>query len=180
MDLKEFTEGEGNNDINVTTAEYKRLFQELFDYSGLNNGLKPKLKVGNESLLPDYFTWLESIGMTSRGHLLMWPGRDDANNHLTASVLAIVQDIEAEQAGNNDPAVIDPLKIQLKEQIDAELVDWAGKWNVTEWDVVNEVLGNYRIQAILGDSVLIDWFHLAETTVKDSANSVNPECEFFD
>ena len=161
MDLKEFAEGSANSDISVDTATYKSLFQELFDYAGLNNGLKPKLRGGNEALLPAYFTWLDSIGMTSRGHLIMWPG----GTHMTTTVTAIVEDIEN---GNTDPQ----RKIDLQNQINSEIIEWAGLWNVTEWDVINEVLGNKRIQDILGDSEMINWFTLTKN------NAANPNCRF--
>jgi len=178
MDLKEFSQGASHPDVSITTASYKALFQTLFDYSGLNNGLKPKLRNSNEPLLPAYFTWLDSIGMTSRGHLLMWPG----NDHMTATVEAKVvlcedkqAEIETEEAGNNDPAVIatltaqlDTLKTDLQTTINAEITEWAGLWDVTEWDVINEVLSNKRVQNILGDSEMIGWFTLAKN------NAVNP------
>jgi len=110
MDLKEFSEGEANDDISITTAKYKSLFLELFDYAGLNNGLKPKLRNGNEPLLPAYFNWLSSVDLTSRGHLLMWPG----NTHLTSTVEAIVADIEN---GNDTPQRKDDLRNQINQEI---------------------------------------------------------------
>ena len=43
-------------------------------------------------------------------------------------------------------------------------------WPVYEWDVVNEANGNNRIQGLIGDDQMAEWFKLA------ASNSVLPNC----
>ena len=163
INLKTFS---GENPLPISKEKYREIFLKLFDGSGLDNGLKPKLRAGNESLLPGYFTWLKSVNLKSRGHLLIWPG----GTHLSSTINALVEQIETEIDGNNDPTVITPLKNQLRTAVNQEISQWAKKWDVHQWDVVNEVLSNYRIQDILGENEIIEWFKLAR------ANAVQPDC----
>lgn len=160
MNLKIFA---GADPIAITPAEYKSRFLKYFDHAGLNNGLKPKLRNGFETYLPEYFSWLNANDMESRGHLLMWPG----GTHMSANIDQLVTQIENE----TDPATIETLKVQLRTAINNEITEWAGLWNVDEWDVVNEVLTNHRVQDILGQSELISWFNLARN------NAVNPNAK---
>ncbi|MBI9020640.1 MAG: hypothetical protein JEZ10_05235, partial [Verrucomicrobia bacterium] len=93
MNLKDFTDEDEN--LQITTNRYRELFLALFNSGGLNNGLKPKQRVGNEPLLPAFFSWAQTNQVPVRGHLLVWPGVDDESNHLTPEVLSAVQAVEA-------------------------------------------------------------------------------------
>ncbi|BDS06620.1 hypothetical protein NT6N_16600 [Oceaniferula spumae] len=152
LDLKQFT-GD-NTDDGIHGDAYKARISTFFDAVGLNNGLKPKLAAGNEHLLPEFFDWAADINMPVRGHLLLWPG----GTHMSDTVTAIVEQIEASEDDNE----IATLKVQLKAAVDAEITSWAQKWDVYEWDVLNEILSNNRIQNILGDEEMLRWYQLAD------------------
>jgi lysophospholipase L1-like esterase len=62
-------------------------------------------------------------------------------------------------------------KDALEAVVDAEISQWAGLWDVYEWDVINETVGNTLLQEILGYDQMAEWFKLA------SANVVNPDCK---
>ena len=157
MNLKKFA---GETAMDVTTDKYKSLFLKYYDHAGLDNGLKPKLRAGNEDLLPAYFTWLAENKMETRGHLLMWPG----GTHMSTNIDLLVTSIENEA----DLVVIETLKTQLRTAINAEITGWAASWDVTEWDVVNELLSNHRVQDILGQSEIVSWFNLARNNAVQS------------
>ena len=45
--------------------------------------------------------------------------------------------------------------------------EWAEKWDVDEWDVMNEPRGNHDIQDIVGYNVEKEWFELAKRYVRN-------------
>jgi endo-1,4-beta-xylanase len=131
---------------------YKKTFVDLFNSGGLNNGFKPKLKGGFEAYLPEAIQWFRDNKLHLRGHTLIWPGKD----HLTKEVLSLI----------DKPS-------QLKEACEDEVRDYAEKWDVDEWDVINEPRANHLIMDELGNEVMADWFKIAQKHVK------NPECKLF-
>ena len=178
MNLKDFNDVDGNLQVPVQT--YRNLFRKLFNSAGLDNGLKPKLRAGNEALLPSFFSWAQTNGLPVRGHLLIWPGNLN-KNHLPGelpdtptsySVLSKVEALEASLTNGSSQAVIDSLKADLKGEVDFMIADWSSKWPVYEWDVINETLSNYRIQDLLGYDQMAEWFKIAQS------NAVNPDCRF--
>ncbi|MBI9020985.1 MAG: DNRLRE domain-containing protein, partial [Verrucomicrobia bacterium] len=48
--------------------------------------------------------------------------------------------------------------------LDSETAEWASRWPVYEWDVINETLGNHRIQDVLGEDQMAEWFRIAESS----------------
>lgn len=166
LDLKIF-DGSSVNQPNVSTATYKARAVAMFDAFGLNNGLKPKQRSTNEALLPGFFAWAASVQRPVRGHLLIWPGQD----HLSAEIETKTAQIEALVAARNSAtdqatianynAQIETLKPGLRTAVDEEISGWAAKWDVFQWDVMNEPLSNTRLQAILGDSEMVRWYQLA-------------------
>ena len=168
-----------------TAAQWKQIVKAMFNSVGADNALKSKI-TSQHTYLPVFFGWAASNNLPVRGHLLMWPGvgqladLDDPNavsgvdygDHLsTASlsafksynVLGAVDTFKASARG-----VVD--KAALKAVVDAEIAEWAGRWNVYEWDVINETLSNVLLQEILGYQEMATWFHLA------ASNRVDPTC----
>ncbi|NDV63552.1 endo-1,4-beta-xylanase [Puniceicoccales bacterium CK1056] len=170
LGLRDMFNETGN--LRITTERYQSLALKMFNTAGLNNGLKPKLRNGNEYLLPGFFEWAQANDLPVRGHLLIWPG-NTGNNHLPADILSDVEDVEAAIANGETPGTVDALKAILKANIDAMITDWASKWPVYEWDVINEPRGNFRVQDLLGYGEMAEWFKIAET------EAVLPGCEFF-
>jgi endo-1,4-beta-xylanase len=176
--LKDFTDENNNLSNNGFSAqEYQDLFLKMFNSVGLDNGFKPKQRAGNEDLLPGFISWAQSNELPVRGHTLIWPGTP-SNNHLptelpdTATSYSVLSKVEAvDDAQTNNPAAVPALKADLKSEVDYMIGDWASKWSVYEWDVINETLSNHRVQDLLGNEETAVWFDVAE------ANVVDPDCK---
>jgi len=170
----------------MTPATYKKRLLSMFNAVGLNNGFKPRL-TGIHSYLPAVLDWAQENHLPIRGHLLMWPGGGDLadlddpeavsgvdyGKHLSRSstssyahynVLGAVDIYKASARTQAD-------KDALKAVVDAEVQEWAGRWGVYEWDVINETLGNHFLQDILGADQMAEWFKIAAT------NAVKPDCK---
>ncbi|SHI79334.1 Endo-1,4-beta-xylanase, GH35 family [Rubritalea squalenifaciens DSM 18772] len=156
LSLKHFA---GANTDGLNGQAYKDKIKTYFDAVGLMNGLKPKLSAGNEQYLPDFFQWCQQNDVPVRGHLLLWPG----GNHLSAEVEAKTTAIEQSE----DPTEIATLTAELRTLVDNEITTWAATWDVYEWDVLNEILSNQRLQNIFGDAEMIRWFSLAQQNMVD-------------
>jgi len=176
MDL---TDADGNLSAAGSTAnDWKRITTALFNAAGLNNGFKPKI-TGQHAYIPGFLAWAAAEGIDVRAHLLMWPGggsldRDgnlsgtpgvDYGNHLsTASTSAyathdVLGAVEAwANAGLADRAA---RAVDLENEVDGEIREWVGRWDVYEWDVINETVGNTLLQEILGWDRMAKWFGLA-------------------
>lgn len=152
----------------IDATSYRALVKTFFDSVGVCNGLKPRLRRGNEAYLPKYFEWCETNDIPSRGHLLLWPG-NKTKNHMTEPVLAATEALEAAIAANSPE--VEALKDTLKDVVKSEIKEWASKWPVYEWDVINEPLGNHRLQDLLGADQMAEWFRIAK------ANVVYPDCK---
>jgi GH35 family endo-1,4-beta-xylanase len=165
-DLTEFTLGWSGG---VTAAQYRAFIPPLFDAVGVNNALKPRQSayqnppVNIDRLNNEFFPWCAANNLRSRGHLLMWPGL----NHLSAPVEAKVVEIENTELPTQ--AQLD----ELRALVDAEVNDWSSRWDVYEWDVVNEPLGNHRIQDLLGPQEMARWFSQAQANRPGAGRLVN-------
>ncbi len=173
FNLKDFTDEDNNLSNNgLTEQEYRDLLLAMFNSVGLDNGFKPKQRSGNAPLIPNFLSWAQSNDMPVRGHLLIWPG-NDSNNHMptelpdTATSYSILSKVEAAEA---DPGNTN-LLADLKSEVDYMIGDWASKWSVYEWDVINETLSNHRVQDLLGYEETAEWFKVAESNV------VDPDCK---
>jgi len=156
LDLPEFMNGISGG---ISAADYRNLALKYFDSAGLNNALKPKQSLYNTAnnnttnLQNTFFPWCAANNVPVRGHLLLWPG----GTFMSAPVEDKV--VEIENTATPTQAQLD----ELRALVDNEITTWASMWNVYEWDVVNEVLGNHRIQDILGPGEIVRWFQLAQT-----------------
>jgi GH35 family endo-1,4-beta-xylanase len=130
----------------VTAEQYKALVLRFFNYVGFCNALKYKLRGGLEPLVPPIMEWMAAHRIPVRGHTLIWPGW----SHMHRDALKF----------KDDPA---GLKTFCRRQI----IEYARKWDVVEWDVINESRGNHAIQDILGKDIMVEWFKLAEANVKN-------------
>lgn len=154
----------------MTTDLYKERLISMFNAVGLNNGFKPRL-TGIHPYLPDVKSWAATNGLPIRGHLLIWPG-NEVNNHLTDAVLADVEAVEAALTNGSSQATIDALRDDLRATVRSEMEAWASSHDVYEWDVINEPLGNHRVQDALDDyDVMAEWFGIAQS------NKVSSDCK---
>ncbi|QHI69085.1 endo-1,4-beta-xylanase [Tichowtungia aerotolerans] len=167
--IKDFS-GVTNPDMTMSVATYKQRLLTMFNAVGLNNGFKPRLD-GLHEYLPDFKNWAASNDLPVRGHLLIWPGVDEVNNHLTDAVLADVRAVEAALTNGSSQATIDALRDALRTTARTEMEEWAALHDVVEWDVINEPLSNHRVQDALDDyDVMADWFKTAES------NKISADC----
>lgn len=168
-----------------STGDWQRITKALFNAVGVENGLKTKI-TSQHTYLPGFLSWAASQELPVRGHLLMWPGNGDLEDldnpdavpgvdygdHLSNSstspykshnVLGAVETYKASARAQAD-------KDALKAVVDAEIQQWVSLWNVYEWDVINETIGNILLQEILGYDQMAEWFKIAD------AHKVNPDC----
>jgi arylsulfatase A-like enzyme/GH35 family endo-1,4-beta-xylanase len=187
--IKDLTDADGNLSADSQTVDYwKRVTTNLFNAVGGNNGFKPRL-TGQHTYLPGFMSWASANDLDVRAHLLIWPGGgniadlDNTNSvpgvdyggHLsTAStsayasynVLGAVETYADSPRGDLDKAAV-------KAEVDAEIAEWAGRWDVYEWDVINETRGNNLLQQILGYDQEAEWFNIA------SNNMVSADTKLF-
>ena len=48
------------------------------------------------------------------------------------------------------------------------ITEWVTRWEVFEWDVINEPRGKHAVQDILGEDVMVEWFDIARRRAVDS------------
>jgi GH35 family endo-1,4-beta-xylanase len=142
---------------------YKEAIKAFTVKIGFNNGLKYKLtaKPEKHKNIPPIIEWSKAQGIPVRGHCLIWPGGLHMPKELQVMVYG---DVKIPKRGKK-PDYKDLSKAELKElreYCENMVTVWAKKWDVTDWDVINETRGNHAIQDILGREVMVDWFKLAD------------------
>ena len=125
---------------------YRSKFLDLFNATGFNNAFKPKLEKGHAEHLPKAIQWAKENKIPLRGHTLIWPGE----KHLPKEVL--------EHKDN---------KAKLRKACNDMIRRWAKKWDLYEWDVINEPRTNHMVQDKLGKSEEAKWFKLAKQASKN-------------
>lgn len=147
---------------NIDTTSYKANALKFFNCFGLQNALKPKLQSGHLEYVDPIINWAETHAVPFRGHALIWPG-SPSNDHLTATVRSKLDACHAAA-----PEDLEAAKADLAATIEAEIIDWVTRWDIYEWDLMNEPVTNNEIQAMLGEDIINSWFNIAK------ANAVNP------
>jgi arylsulfatase A-like enzyme/GH35 family endo-1,4-beta-xylanase len=184
LSVKDFNDVNGN--LRISTDTYRQRILSMFNAVGLNNGFKPRL-TNLHQYLPDFMGWAQTNSLAVRGHLLLWPGigeladLDDTNavigvdygTHLSSSSTSdyASYDVRTAVETYKTSARTQADKDALKAVVDAEIQEWSSRWGVYEWDVINETLGNYLLQEILGQDQMAEWFKVAQSNV------VSPACK---
>ena len=184
LSVKDFNDV--NGDLRITTDTYKDRILSMFNGVGLNNGFKPRL-TNLHQYVPDFLGWAQTNNLPVRGHLLLWLGigeladLDDTNavigvdygTHLSSSSTSdyASYDVRTAVETYKASARTQADKGALEAVVDAEVQEWSSQWNVYEWDVINETLGNHLLQDIMGQDQMAEWFKLAESNVLD------PDCK---
>ena len=152
----------GAADSTVSAEEYRNIFLQFgFNAAGFGNALKYKLRRSHEALAPELLGWFEEHDIPVRGHCLIWPGRD----HMSREMTRLVEECKDDPTRRNK----EKLRQMCKEQIET----WAPRWNVFEWDVINEPRGNFQVADLLGEEVYAEWFKLARKY------AVNPDAGLY-
>jgi len=110
----------------------------------------------NQATTMGALDWLETNGLDAYGHVYVWPDKVHTPDAVQSQIDTY-----------NDPATSPTLKTILRGQIGQAVLDHitdkgtaiAGK--VRWMNVVNELRNNRDLLDILGEEVVIDWFHAA-------------------
>ncbi len=133
----------------ISTKHFSRqkdALPQFFNQIGFNNALKYKHKERLSDTVQPIINWAKTHDISVRGHVLVYPGWHYM--HKQARKL------------KNKPE-------QLKLYIENQLYDYATRWDVVEWDVMNEPLDNIEITDMLGRHVVADWFKQARNYVQN-------------
>jgi GH35 family endo-1,4-beta-xylanase len=131
-----------------TLDERFKLIGQFSNQIGFANALKYRLSADNDhSYMTDVlFPRLRGMGLSIRGHTLIWPGW----KHMHKKAIALEDDPEA-----------------LRAFCEKQIIEYAQLWDVDEWDVMNEPRANHHVQDILGEEVMAEWFKLAKKNVRN-------------
>ena len=185
MDL---TDAQDNFTGGLDVAGWQQIVKSMFNSVGFNNAFKPKI-TSQHQYIPNFMSWAAANEIDVRGHLLIWPGLggvEDLDNPAAVSGVEYGNHLSnantSEFASYNVRGAVDTYrasardataKAALEAVVDAEITEWASQWDVYEWDVVNETVGNTLLQEILGYDQMAEWFNIAE------AHKVNSAADLF-
>ncbi len=126
-----------------------KLVNQFATQVGFANAFKYKLSADKDPthMMEKVIPRLRSMGMSIRGHTLIWPGW----KHMHANALLLKEKPNA-----------------LSSFCDEQIKNYASQWDVDEWDVINEPRTNHDIQDILGRDCIVDWFKIAREHAKNS------------
>lgn len=122
--------------------EIKDLVPHFGNQIGFNNALKYKHRKNLAPYAETAIKWARANGLGVRGHVLVYPG------------WKFMQKDAQKYSDGSDPE-------GLRRLVDAQIIDYAARWDVDAWDAVNETVDNQDLQAILGRQELVRWFKLA-------------------
>lgn len=151
---------------NQDSENYREKVLELFNQSGTENDLKWAPWIGewgnsfNQATTLNALQWLKDRDFYTRGHVLVWPGRNNLPNLIRPYL------------PENNPAAADPAAKQMVlDHIDditsatADLLD--------EWDVMNEPYDNHYLMDAFGNEVMVDWFERARLNLSQHKLYIN-------
>jgi len=98
----------------------------------------------------------------------IWTNSDAGHTACYGLAFANTRVVGEQEAKLAEPA----LQQELKDQIQADISEWASLWPVYEWDVINEARDYHRIQDLIGWDQMAEWFKIG------ASNAVLPECQY--
>jgi GH35 family endo-1,4-beta-xylanase len=150
---------------------YQSLACKMFNAVGLENKLKPKWEFDHRAV-SRFFDWAQANSMPVRGHLIIWSAAFNMPDGSPYPQLDAYNAIKSAQNRSAPPEEIASLRSNLIAVTDFMVKDWASRWPVYEWDVINEPHGKHEIEDILEDyGQDARWFQIAK------ANSPLPDCK---
>ncbi len=154
-----------------TAAAYKQAYLGFgFNKGGFQNALKYKLRESFAPLVPPMLDWFSANGIDVRGHALIWPAWENMEATISAADLALITSFDSSFTETGaDTAPQDLSSNDLKIYINYMIATQAAKWDVVEWDVLNEPRDKTDVSDKLGavqNAVEeVSWFNLAEASV---------------
>ncbi|MEO0588588.1 MAG: endo-1,4-beta-xylanase, partial [Planctomycetota bacterium] len=166
FNLRVFTGG------GADVPRYERAFVERFNSVVFENELKwygPGLR--DLSAVEAGLSFAEAHGLTTRGHVLVWPGR----RRVPAEVVAMIDRLRAEPGDATTRAALADAVAERVRTVAGQL---AGR--IDDWDVVNEPFSNHDILDVLnppgtpiGSGVMAEWFRMAHEADPDARLYLN-------
>ncbi|MEM1027398.1 MAG: endo-1,4-beta-xylanase [Planctomycetota bacterium] len=98
--------------------------------------------------------WLNDADIEMRGHVLVWPGW----RWLPEDLKTLADQPES-------------LRATVEQRVTETATRYRGK--LVDWDVVNEPFANHDLMDILGNEVMLDWFHLAAAADPEAERYLN-------
>lgn len=129
---------------------YREMFKQNFNMAGFENALKEKdfakklALLGEKNVIP----WLKKEEIPLRGHALTWPGE----KHMSKKLLNLCKKEDWEA-----------VKKYERNHIKAH----AKRFDVVQWDVLNEPRHNHLVMDGMGDEIIVDWFKHAKKHIKN-------------
>jgi len=142
---------------------YRKILPHFCNKIGLSYTLKLRHGPSNEDQTREIFEWAKQHGMDVRGHCLIWPHAKFLPMDVERFVYGRTHRTYAEHLASNPRNLTEAQKEQLRSMVAKKIADWAAKWDVSDWDVINETRVNNHLMDILGKEVMVDWFRIART-----------------
>ena len=150
-----------------------KVYQEALPHFANKYGLGIALKLRNGPAMIDetekFFNWAKNHNSDIRGHCLIWPHGKflprDIEMFVYGRRIKSYKDHISAKPRDLTPAE----KETLRNMVNKQIAEWAAKWDVTDWDVINETRLNTHLMDILGKDIMVDWFKIARE------NSVRPD-----
>ena len=143
----------------------KTLYRELVPYFcnkiGLANALKQRYGPSNEDRTREIFEWAKHHKLDVRGHCLIWPHAKFLPMDIERFVYGKVHRTYREHLASRPLQLTEAQKEQLRDMVAKRIAAWAAKWDVSDWDVINETRVNNHLMDILGKEVMVEWFKIA-------------------
>ena len=153
----------------LTKDEFRNMIVKFADAIGAENAFKPQFRWQYMPSLDELISWAHTNNLPVRGHLLMWPSgvrnipHESPNDPPSYPIAEKLSTAES----NATPANIQ----SLRDAVDFQISDWASRWDVYQWDVINESSDANIFTNLLGEHCIVDWFNNA------ASNSVNHNAE---
>lgn len=157
----------GNNP--QANPTYQAMAAELFNIATVENNFKWPPWEGNwgsnftRATANEALSWLESQGISARGHAMVWPGADNLPNSLQSLV--------------NQNLLTPAEQTQLRNAIANHIADIGSftDGRMVAWDVINEPRANHDIMDLLaeGDGAMATWFQQAKAAIPDAKLFLN-------
>ena len=137
-------------------AQYREKLVELFNAAVFENDMKwPALdQPGGPERALRALDWLDSQGIVTRGHVLVWPNFEWNPEWLRAL--------------SGDP---EKLRTIVGDHVTTTASRFAGR--ITDWDVLNEPFTNRDFATILGEGEYARWFNLSKSADPSAKRFIN-------
>ena len=159
--------------VGETSDLYRKILPYFANKLCLENSLKQRHGPSNEERTREVFRWAKEHGFEIRGHNLIWPHARFLPMDVETFVYGKTHTSYNEHIASEPLDLSEAQKEELRNMVAQKIADWAAKWDVPDWDVINEPRVNHHLMDILGKEVIVDWFKIArEHAVRPDAGLI--------